>query len=63
MLVLIFAYVPTGNLNNICYCRVCLDVSVEVVGKGLKKGFGIAKGIGKGIKEGVKGEEKKEEKK
>jgi hypothetical protein len=33
------------------------------VGKGLKKGFGVAKGIGSGLKKGVKGEEKKEEKK
>ncbi len=32
-----------------------------VVGKGLKKGFGVVKSLGKGMKEGVT-EKKKEEK-
>ncbi len=31
----------------------------EVVGKGLKKGFGAVKSVGGGIKKGVKGEDKK----
>ena len=35
----------------------------EVVGKGVKKVFGIAKGIGKGLVKGVKGEEEKQKKK
>jgi len=34
--------------------------SGELVGRGLKKGFGIVKSVGKGVKEGVKGDEKKE---
>lgn len=34
----------------------------EVVGKGLKKGFGIAKGFGSGLKKGVKGEEEEKKK-
>jgi hypothetical protein len=32
----------------------------QVVGSGLKKGFGIAKGLGSGLKKGVKGEKDKE---
>ena len=32
----------------------------EVVGKGLKKGFGVVKAFGKGAKEAVTGEKKKE---
>jgi len=32
----------------------------EVVGKGLKKGFGVVKAFGKGAKEAVKKKEKKE---
>ncbi len=34
----------------------------EVIGKGVKKGWGIVKSFGKGVKEGVS-KEKKEEKK
>jgi len=32
----------------------------EVVGKGLKKGFGVVKAFGKGAKEAVKKKEKEE---
>ena len=36
---------------------------LEVVGKGLKKGFGVVKGIGSGLKKGVQGEDNKEKEK
>ena len=39
------------------------EKSGEVVGKGLKKVFGVAKEFGSGLKKGVKGEEKKKEEK
>ena len=35
----------------------------EVVGKGLKKGWGVVKGVGKGLKDGIEGKEKAEEEK
>ena len=35
----------------------------EVIGKGVKKGWGAVKAFGKGVKEGVTDKEKKEEKK
>lgn len=35
------------------------DKTGEVVGKGLKKGFGVVKAVGGGLKKGVKGEDKK----
>jgi hypothetical protein len=31
----------------------------EVVGKGLKKGWGVVKSVGKGIKDGVESKEEK----
>ena len=33
----------------------------EAVGKGVKKGWGIAKDLGKGLVKGAKGEEEKKE--
>jgi hypothetical protein len=34
----------------------------EVIGKGVKKGWGAVKAFGKGVKEGVEGEKKQEKK-
>ncbi|MCG7840768.1 MAG: hypothetical protein MIO87_02535 [Methanomassiliicoccales archaeon] len=34
------------------------EKSGEVVGKGLKKGWGAVKDVGKGVKKGIGGEEK-----
>ncbi len=33
----------------------------ELVGKGLKKGWGVVKAVGKGAKEGIEGKDKKKE--